>query len=259
MAGPSESVTFHLKLHAAALHGATLALLPGDPGRVSKIAGFLQNPAPLASHREFTSWSGEIAGNKVIVCSTGIGGPSTSIAVEELAQLGIRTFLRVGTTGAIQADIQPGDLIITTGSVRLDGASSHFAPLTYPAVADFTVTSALHSAASQLGCRYHTGISVSSDTFYPGQERYDTYKGEMLDSLRGSLAQWQRLRALNFEMESATLFTQCATQGLRAGMVTGVLVNRCRQEMPDEALIGRTEESTILVAIAAARALLLTD
>ncbi len=252
----SVTTTFHLKLHAAALQGATLALLPGDPARVSKIAGLLQNPEPLSCHREFTSWSAEIAGHKLIVCSTGIGGPSTSIAVEELAQLGIRTFLRVGTTGAIQADIQPGDLIITTASVRLDGASAHFAPLSYPAVADFAVTSALHRAASHQGCRFHTGISVSSDTFYPGQERYDTYKGEMLDSLRGSLKQWQRLGALNFEMESATLFTQCATQGLRAGMVSGVLVNRCQQEIPDELLISRTEEHTIRVAIAAARALL---
>ena len=144
----------------------------------------MENPATLASHREFTSWLAELGGSKVVICSTGIGGPSTAIAVEELAQLGIRTFVRIGTTGAIQPGIQPGEMIITTAAVRLDGASLHYAPLSFPAVADFQVTSALVAAASSQQRRFHLGISVSSDTFYPGQERYDTYSGTVLDSAR---------------------------------------------------------------------------
>ncbi|MFH7174128.1 uridine phosphorylase, partial [Klebsiella pneumoniae] len=108
-------------------------------------------PVKLASHREFTTWRAELDGKPVIVCSTGIGGPSTSIAVEELAQLGIRTFLRIGTTGAIQPHINVGDVLVTTASVRLDGASLHFAPLEFPAVADFECTTALVEAAKSIG------------------------------------------------------------------------------------------------------------
>ncbi len=120
----------------ADLNGATLAIIPGDPARVQKIAELMDNPVFLASHREYTVYRAELDGQSVVVCSTGIGGPSTSIAVEELAQLGVRTFLRVGTTGAIQPHVNVGDMIVTTGSVRLDGASLHFAPMEFPAVPD---------------------------------------------------------------------------------------------------------------------------
>lgn len=114
---------FHLGITKAALAGAQLAILPGAPERVAIIAQQLANAQPLASQREFTSWLGEVDGKSVVVCSTGIGGPSTSIVVEELAQMGITTFLRVGTTGAIQPHIAVGEIIISQGSVRLDGAS----------------------------------------------------------------------------------------------------------------------------------------
>ena len=119
------SDVFHLNLTKAQLKGATLAIVPGDPARSERIAKKLDNPEFLASTREFTSWLGYLNGQSVVVCSTGIGGPSTSICVEELAQLGVRTFLRIGTTGAIQPHINVGDILITTGSVRLDGASRH--------------------------------------------------------------------------------------------------------------------------------------
>ncbi|MFB0953678.1 MAG: uridine phosphorylase, partial [Aeromonadaceae bacterium] len=124
-----------------------LAIVPGDPERVRKIAEMMENPRFLASHREFTSWLGELHCKPVVICSTGIGGPSTSIAVEELAQLGVRTFLRIGTTGAIQPHINVGDVLISTAAVRLDGASLHFAPLEFPAAADFACTTALVAAA----------------------------------------------------------------------------------------------------------------
>ena len=135
--GDTPSDVFHLGLTRAQLEGATLAIIPGDPARVERIARKLDNPRHLSTQREFTTWLAYIDGKPIVVCSTGIGGPSTSIAVEELAQLGVRTFLRVGTTGAIQPHINVGDVLVTTGAVRLDGASQHFAPLAYPAVADF--------------------------------------------------------------------------------------------------------------------------
>ncbi len=141
---------------------------PGDPERVGKIAALMDKPVKLASHREFTSWRAELDGKPVIVCSTGIGGPSTSIAVEELAQLGCVPS-RIGTTGAIQPHINVGDVLVTTASVRLDGASLHFAPMEFPAVADFACTTALVEAAKSIGATTHIGVTASSDTFYPGQ------------------------------------------------------------------------------------------
>ena len=253
------SDVFHLDLTREQLRGAALAIVPGDPARVPKLAALLHRPEPLASTREFTSWLG-YAGQEpdaapIVICSTGIGGPSTSIAVEELGQLGVRTFLRVGTTGAIQPHIAVADVIVTTGAVRLDGASAHFAPLAYPAVADFACTQALVEAARDTGHTAHVGITVSSDTFYPGQERYDTVSGFVPAHLRGSMSEWQALHVLNYEMEGATLFTMCAANGWRAGMVAGVLVNRTAQEIPDASAHDPAVDAAVAVVMQAARRL----
>ncbi|EHY2961493.1 uridine phosphorylase, partial [Escherichia coli] len=199
---------------------------------------------------------GEIDGKAVIVCSTGIGGPSTSIAVEELAQLGIRTFLRIGTTGAIQEHINVGDILVTTAAVRLDGASLHFAPMEFPAVSDFECMNALYKAAKDNGSTVHVGVTASSDTFYPGQERYDTYTGRVVRRFKGSMKEWQEMGVMNYEMESATLLTMCASQGLRAGMVAGVIVNRTQQEIPDAELLKKTENNALGIVIEAARTLM---
>ena len=248
---------FHLGVTESMLQGATIAIVPGDPARVGRIADSMDKPAePLASHREFTSALGWLGDVPVVICSTGIGGPSTSIAVEELAELGVRTFLRVGTTGAIQPDIQPGEVIVSTAAVRLDGASLHFAPMEFPAVADFACTTALVAAVQAAGLTPHVGITASSDTFYPGQERYDTYSGRVVQRFRGSMAEWQALGVLNYEMESATLFTMCASQGLRAGCVAGVLVNRHLQETPSEDAAAKIESKSVAIVVDAARRLL---
>ncbi|WBA83320.1 uridine phosphorylase [Endozoicomonas sp. GU-1] len=252
----NSSEVFHLGLSQKVLNGATLAIVPGDPERVERIAALMDNPIKLASLREFTSWRGELEGQSVVVCSTGIGGPSTSIAIEELAQLGIRTFLRVGTTGAIQPHINVGDVIITTGSVRMDGASRHFAPINYPAVADFQCTRALVDTAEQDGLNYWTGITASSDTFYPGQERYDTFTQRVRKELQGSMAEWQSMGVLNYEMESATLLTMCSAMGLKAGCVAGVIVNRTCNETPDTEKLASVEPNAINTVIGAARRLL---
>ena len=250
------SEVFHLGLTKNDLQGATLAIVPGDPKRVEKIAKLMDNPVHLASLREYTSWRGEIDGKAVIVCSTGIGGPSTSIAVEELAQLGIRTFLRIGTTGAIQEHINVGDILVTTAAVRLDGASLHFAPMEFPAVSDFECMNALYKAAKDNGSTVHVGVTASSDTFYPGQERYDTYTGRVVRRFKGSMKEWQEMGVMNYEMESATLLTMCASQGLRAGMVAGVIVNRTQQEIPDAELLKKTENNALGIVIEAARTLM---
>ncbi|MFP2770870.1 uridine phosphorylase [Oceanisphaera sp. KMM 10153] len=246
---------FHLGITDEDLQGATLAIIPGDPERVARIASQLANARYLASKREFTSWLGELSGKPVVVCSTGIGGSSTSIAVEELAQLGVTTFLRIGTTGAIQSHINVGDMIVTQGSVRLDGASSHFAPMEFPAVADFDCTCALVDSARDLGIAPHVGITASSDTFYPGQERYDTHSARMLRKFQGSMKEWQGMGVLNYEMESATLFTMCSSQGLKAGCVAGVIVNRTQQEIPDGVTLEQAEQQAIDIVIGAARRL----
>ncbi|URJ31768.1 uridine phosphorylase [Blochmannia endosymbiont of Camponotus modoc] len=247
---------FHLGLKIGDLQGATLAILPGDPNRVKKIASLMDGAEYIFSNREFTTWSAKINKETVIVCSTGIGGPSTSIVVEELSQLGIRTFLRVGTAGAIQKYIKIGDVLIITAAVRCDGASQHFAPLEFPAVADLSCTIALIQAAKNIGIKSHFGVTVSSDTFYPGQERQDTYSGRVIQKLRGSMEEWKNLGVMSYEMESATLLTMCLTQGLQAGVVTGVIVNRTQKEIPNVTLIHHTEYMAMKVAIEGAHILL---
>lgn len=246
---------FHLGLTRDDLKGATLAIVPGDPDRSARISSLLYDPECLAKTREFHVYRGVLNGHNIVVCSTGIGGPSTSIAVEELAQLGINTFLRIGTTGAIQPHINEGDILISQASVRLDGASQHFAPLSYPAASDFFATQAMVNACNELGIQFHIGITASSDTFYPGQERYDTHSGYVPRAFQGSCEEWQKLGVMNYEMESATLFTMCAALGLRAACVAGVLVNRTKQEIPNVDH-GEIERKSVAVVIEAAKQLL---
>jgi len=235
---------YHIRLTTEMLEGAQYVILPGDPGRVEKAARYLDpNAKPLASNREYTSSLASVGGQKVLVCSTGIGGPSVSIALEELASLGIKYFYRIGTTGAIQPDIDVPSLIISTASVRLDGASTHYAPIEYPAVADLELTNSLVDSAKELGLKYHTGITASSDTFYPGQERYDTYNGYVPLRFQGSMEEWQKLNVLNYEMESATLFTIINAFGLKAACVASVIVNRTKEEAPDDTVLHNAEEN----------------
>lgn len=244
----------HLNLEKGQLRNSKLALLPGDPFRVLKIAEkvrkqFGGNITELAWNREFKSILCNTSIKPVLVGSTGIGGPSTSIVIEELAMLGIKTFIRVGTTGAIQKMIKPGDVIITTGSVRLDGASTHYAPIEYPALADYKVVDVLVKAAEKSRVSYHVGITASSDTFYPGQERYDSFTGYVLRRFQSSMKEWQRLNVLNYEMESSTLLTLCSAMGLRGGCICRVIVNRTVNENIKEKSVKIGEDNAIKVAV----------
>jgi uridine phosphorylase len=251
------TTVYHLDLQSDALEGATIALLPGDPGRVETLARTapLTGARELAYKREYRTWLTYAGSVPVLVTSTGIGGPSASIAIDELAQLGIRTFLRVGTTGAIQADIDIGTVIITTGAVRLDGASTHYAPIEYPAVAHPDVVAAALGAARALGVPTRVGVSASCDTFYPGQERYDSYSGYVPRRFQGATEEWRRLHVLNYEMESSTVLTLTASMGLRGGCVAGVVVNRARSESVSHADLERGESNAVQVATHAIMAL----
>ncbi len=238
-----NEVKYHVRLSEASLEGARYAVLPGDPGRVEKTAKAIDpNARFLAQNREYTSWLATLDGERILVCSTGIGGPSVSIALEELAALGLRYYYRIGTTGVIQPDIPLPCLIITTGAVRLDGASTHYAPIEYPAVADLELTNTLADAARELNLPHRIGITASSDTFYPGQERYDTFTGYVPRRFQGSMEEWQRLHVLNYEMESATLLTIINTFGLQAAVVASAIVSRVKEETPNDAVLRLAEE-----------------
>jgi uridine phosphorylase len=244
---------YHLNIDSDQIEGASVALLPGDPGRVEALARTppFARGRELASKREYRTWIAYLGDIPTLVTSTGIGGPSASIAIDELAQLGVRTFLRVGTTGAIQGDIDIGTVIVTTGSVRLDGASTHYAPIEYPAVAHPDVVQAAILSAAALGVPYRAGISASCDTFYPGQERYDSYSGYVPRRFQGITEEWRRLHVLNYEMESSTVLTLAAAMGLRGGCVAGVVVNRARSETVTHADLEIGEANAVRVAVGA--------
>ncbi len=246
---------YHLNLNKKMLKGAKIALLPGDPARSQTIAECISNVygggfTKLASKREFSSLLAGTGKTKTIVTSTGIGGPSASIAVDELAQLGVTTFIRVGTTGAIQDYIDTGDCIITTGSVRLDGASTNYAPIEYPAVADYQVVNALIHGAEKVGVRYHVGVTASSDTFYPGEERKDSFRKYILRRFQGATLEWKMLNVLNYEMESSTILTLTASMGLKGGCITGVVNRGGIGKITKETII-KGEQNAIKAAVAA--------
>lgn len=229
-AKPGE-VMYHVGLSKEMLQGARYALVPGDPGRVEGLAKALDPDAVyVASHREFTSWLARVDGEPVLVMSSGMGGPCITFVVEELGRLGVTTFIRVGTTGSLKEDLNLGDVVISKAAVRLDGASKAYAPAEYPAVADLDVTLALREAARELKVPFGLGITVTTDSFWPGQERYDSFSGYVPRHLQGSLKEWQALGCSNFEMEAATLFTLCSVHSLRAGAICGVVAKRTDSE-----------------------------
>jgi len=222
------SELYHLGLTEEAISGATIVLMPGDPARAGKIsdevsAAYGTISTELASKREFTTYLTSAGDTPLIVTSTGIGGPSVSIAIEELARIKVKTFIRVGTTGAIQDYLKNGDCVITTGAVRLDGASRHYAPIEYPAVAALRITNALVAGAQKAGVPFYTGITASSDTFYQGEEKAEAFRKYAIRGIKGGTEEWRMLHVLNYEMESATLFTATASMGLEGGCITGVI------------------------------------
>ena len=191
-------------------------LLPGDPGRCEKIAAHLENPYHLGMGREYNIWCGTLEGETVSVCSTGIGGPSTAIAVEELAACGVHTMIRIGTCGGIALPVKSGDLVIASGAVRQEGTSREYAPIEYPAVPTPTVLMALWEAAREAEYPHHVGVVQCKDSFY-GQ--HDPHRMPTSGDLLAKWEAWKRLGVLASEMESATLFTVGAALGIHCGSV----------------------------------------
>ena len=216
-------------------------ILPGDPGRVERIAKFLDNPRRVACHREYVTYTGSLDGVPVSVTSTGIGGPSTAIAVEELIAVGADTFVRIGTAGMVQDYFDLNDCIIATGSVRDEGTTRQYIPLSYPAVAHYDVVDALRRAAKRCGKTAHVGIVQSKDAFY-GEAEPESMPNEPV--LRSQWDAWKRGGVLASEMESAAQFVVSSIRRVRAGCI---LNNR-----------GEMDE-TIRVAVEAVRELIAAD
>jgi uridine phosphorylase len=197
-------------------------LIPGDPDRANRIASTWDESQLLGEHREYRSFRGRYRGVEVGSVSAGIGGPSMSIVVDELAQVGARTLLRVGSCGAVDPSVRGGDLVITLAAARFEGTSESFAPLGYPAVSDPQVFRALVDAATELGVRFHTGITATVGTFYPEQDRPGFAGAVAGVRSRFPVHDFARLRIMNVEMECATLLTMAGVFGLRAGAVCTV-------------------------------------
>lgn len=229
---------YHINLSRRDIEGAKYAILPGDPGRVAKIAAFLDDARPLTSNREYTSYIGTLNGQKVLCVSTGIGGPSAAICVEELYQLGVRTFVRVGTCGGMQMNVMAGDSIVVTGAIRMEGTSKEYLPIEFPAIADLDVTLALRDSAKELGYPYHTGVVQCKDSFY-GQ--HSPSRMPVSYELENKWQAWIRGGCLGSEMETAALFTVCSTLGARAGAVMLCVWN---QERVDAGLDNDTQHDT---------------
>lgn len=208
---------------------ASSVLIPGDPARVGKIASLWESSHEVAYHREYHTMTGSHQGIPISATSSGIGAPTLAIAVEELTRIGVETFIRVGTCGGIQPGQKLGDLVISTGAVRLDGASRDYVMPEYPAVANYEVVLALIQAAEELKLPYHVGITASTDTFYAGQGRpgygdyFPSHKAHILADL-------QKARVQNFEMEASCLFTLAGIFGKRAGAVCTIIANRVTDE-----------------------------
>ena len=227
-------------------------LMPGDPKRCTKIAKYLDDPVLVADSREYVTYTGTVDGVKVSVCSTGIGGPSAAIAMEELVNCGADTFIRVGTCGGMQQQVLSGDLVIASGAVRMEGTSREYAPLEYPAVSDYEVLKALEEAAGKLSMRRHIGVVHCKDAFY-GQ-----HNPELLPQSSILLQKWDaymKMGCLASEMESAALFIVSNYRKVRCGTVLLVMANQTRAKLGLENPVVHDTDCAIRTAIEAVRIL----
>ena len=231
-------------------------IMPGDPKRCAKIAEHFENAKLVADVREYVTYTGTLAGEKVSVTSTGIGGPSASIAIDELAKCGAHTFIRVGTCGGMQEDVMGGDIVIATGAVRMEGTSREFAPIEYPAIATFEVTHALKTSAEELGFRHHVGVVQCKDAFY-GQHEPETKP--VYYELQNKWEAWKRCGCLASEMESAALFIVGQWLRCRTGAIMLTVANQERAEAGLDNPQAHDTDAAIRVAIAALRKLIAED
>lgn len=249
----TQEKMYHINLSKQSIEKARIAILPGDPGRVGEIAKYLENPQKISQNREYTAYLGSIKNEKILVISTGMGGPSTAICVEELAQIGITHLIRVGTSGGMQLEINAGDVVIATAAIRQEGTSKEYLPIEYPAVADLDVTIALREAAKELNLTYHTGVVHCKDSFY-GQ--HNPSRMPVSYELENKWNAWIKAGSLCSEMETASLFAVASTLKLHAGAILLVIWNQERERagLPQEQCFDTDRE--IKVAIHAVKKLI---
>lgn len=228
-------------------------ILPGDPKRCAKIAALFDDARLVADHREFTTYTGYLDGEKVSVTSTGIGGPSAAIAMEELVRCGAEVFIRVGTCGGIQTDVKSGDLVIATGAIRMEGTSREYAPIEFPAVADYHIVQKLEMAAKANGYPCHIGVVQCKDSFY-GQ--HEPEKMPVSYELTQKWEAWKRLRCLASEMESAALFVVASYLHVRIGSVFLVVANQEREKLQLENPVAHDTQAAIKTAVDAIRCMI---
>ena len=231
-------------------------ILPGDPKRCASIAKYFDDPVMIADNREYVTYTGYLDGEKVSVTSTGIGGPSASIAMEELVQCGADTFVRVGTCGGMDINVKGGDIVVATGAIRMEGTSKEYAPIEFPAVANLDVVNALVASAKREGVPFHTGVVECKDSFY-GQHSPETKPVSY--ELMNKWEAWLRLGCLASEMESAALFTVASYLRVRCGSAFLVVANQERAKKGLDNPEAHDTDMAVRVGIGALRRLIAQD
>lgn len=249
-----EGLQYHLQIRKGDV--GQYVIMPGDPKRCEKIAEHFDGAVLVADSREYVTYTGYLDGEKVSVTSTGIGGPSASIAMEELVLCGAHTFIRVGTCGGVALDVKGGDLVVATGAIRMEGTSKEYAPIEFPAVANLEVTNALVDSAKALGYTCHAGVVQCKDAFY-GQ--HEPERMPVSYELLNKWEAWKRLGCKASEMESAALFVAASHLGVRCGSDFLVVGNQERQKAGLDNPMAHDTETAIKVAVEGLRRLIKAD
>lgn len=247
----SDGTQYHIGLKEGDI--GEYVILPGDPKRCEKIAAYFEEPKLIADKREFVTYTGYLNGTKVSVTSTGIGGPSASIALEELVKVGGKYFIRVGTSGGMQKEVKSGDLVIATGAIRMEGTSKEYAPIEFPAVADYDIVTALKTSAEKLNLPHHLGVVQCKDAFY-GQHNPELMPVSY--ELENKWNAWLKMGTLASEMESAALFIAGSFLKVKVGSIFLVVANQEREKLGLENPVVHDTDSAIKTAIEAVKSLI---
>lgn len=247
-----------LQYHIAVKNGdvGKYVIMPGDPKRCKKIAAYFDDAKLIADNREYVTYTGYLDGVKVSVTSTGIGGPSASIALEELVKAGANTFIRIGTCGGMDIDVKGGDVVVATSAIRMEGTTKEYAPIEFPAVANLDVVNALVNSAKKLGFEYHAGVVECKDSFY-GQ--HEPEKMPVNYELINKWNAWLKLGCLASEMESAALFVVGSYLRVKVGSVFLVVANQEREKQGLENPVIHDTDKAIKVAVEAIRKMIAND
>lgn len=246
-----QGLEYHIKVNADMI--GKYVIMPGDPKRCALIAQYLDDAKLVADSREFVTYTGYLDGEKVSVTSTGIGGPSAAIALQELAHCGAHTFVRIGTCGGMQTDVIGGDVVVATGAVRMEGTSREYAPIEYPAIADLDVVNALVTVAKDMNIGVHTGVVQSKDSFYGQHSPLSMPVGYELEN---KWEAWKRMGCKASEMESAALFIVGSYLRVRVGACFLVVANQEREAQGLENPEVHDTDMAIRVAVEAIRMLI---